>query len=104
MSQDPSIHPTAAELRALSLGQLGETELARVPAHLADCPECCRPIDDLAPADPLLGRLQQSAARPEEALVSPARRRSAVRALRRAHATRTAERSGDATTEPVILP
>jgi WD40 repeat protein/tRNA A-37 threonylcarbamoyl transferase component Bud32 len=104
MSQAPLTHPTADELRALSLGQLGEAELARVSAHLGDCPECCRRIDELAAADLLLARLQQSAARREEALVSPDRRRSAVRALRRAHAARDAERSGDAAAEPVILP
>jgi eukaryotic-like serine/threonine-protein kinase len=104
MSEALSTHPTADELRALSLGQLGEAELARVSAHLGDCPACCRRIDELAAADPLLARLQQTAGRRDEALVSPARRRSAVRALRRAHAARAAKRSDDAATEPVILP
>ena len=104
MSEAPSTHPTADELRALSLGQLAEAELARVSAHLGDCPECCRRIDQLAAADPLLARLQQSAARREEALVSPAQRRSAVRALRRGQAARAAAQSGDPGTEPVILP
>ena len=82
MSEAPLNHPTDEELRALSLGQLAEAELARVSAHLGDCPECCRRIDQLAADDPLLARLQQSAARREEVLVSPAQRRSAVRALR----------------------
>ena len=82
MSEAPLTHPTAEELRALSLGRLGEAELARVSAHLGDCPECCRRIDELAAADPLLARLQQTAARRDEVLVSPAQRRSAVRALR----------------------
>src|SRR5262245_715666 len=103
MSEAPSTHPTADELRALSLGRLGEADLARVSAHLGDCPACCRRIDELAAVDPLLARLQQSATHPDEALVSPARRRSAVRALRRAHAARAAERSGDAAAEPEIL-
>jgi WD40 repeat protein/tetratricopeptide (TPR) repeat protein/tRNA A-37 threonylcarbamoyl transferase component Bud32 len=104
MSQAPLTHPTADELRALSLGQLGGVELARVSAHLGDCPECCRRIDELAAADPLLARLQQSAARGGKALVSRARRRSAVRALRRGQGARAAEGSGEAATEPVILP
>src|SRR5262249_35026823 len=104
MSESPLTHPTDEELRALSLGQLGEAELTRVAAHLGDCPECCCRIDQLAAVDPLLARLQQSAAGREQARVSRARRRSAVRALRRAHAARAAERSGDATIEPVILP
>ena len=86
MSETPSTHPTADELRALSLGRLAEAELGHVSAHLGACPECCRRIDQLAAADPLLARLQQSAARRGEALVSPAQRRSAVRALRRGQA------------------
>jgi hypothetical protein len=36
----------------LSLGQLTEAELVQVCAHLADCPECCRRIDQLATDDP----------------------------------------------------
>ena len=72
-----------------------EAELARVSAHLGDCPECCRRIDQLAADDPLLARLQQSAASREETLVSPAQRRSAVRALRRGQAARAAGRSRD---------
>src|SRR5262249_58387426 len=45
MTEAPLNHPTAEELRALSLGQLTDAELARVSAHLADCPACCRRID-----------------------------------------------------------
>src|SRR5262249_28228674 len=69
-----------------------------------DCLACCRRIDQLAAADPLLARLQQSASGREEPLVTRAQRRSAVRALRRVRAARAADRSGDAGTEPVILP
>ena len=104
MSENAPNHPTADELRALSLGQLEDVGLARVSAHLAECPECCRLIDQLTIADPLLGRLQQSAARPEETLVSPAQRRSAVRALRRGQAALAHERGGDRRAEPVIFP
>jgi anti-sigma factor ChrR (cupin superfamily) len=57
MSETPSTHPTADEPCALSPGQLGEAELVRVSAHLVDCPECCRRIDELAAAAPLLARL-----------------------------------------------
>jgi anti-sigma factor RsiW len=104
MSEDPLTHPTAEELRALSLGRLAEAELARVSAHLGDCPECCRHIDQLTAVDPLLARLQQSAAHQEETLASPAQRRSAVRALRQGQAAPATARDGDAGTEPVILP
>ena len=91
MSDDPPKHPTADELRALSLGRLTEAELARVSTHLGDCAECCRRIDQTAATDPLLARLQQGAAEGEETLVNNAQRRSAVRALRRGHSTRAAE-------------
>jgi eukaryotic-like serine/threonine-protein kinase len=104
MSEERLTHPTAEELRALSLGQLAEAELDRICAHLEACPECCRRIDRLAAADPLLARLQQSAARQGEALVSRAQRRSAVRAVRRGLAARAAAQRGDPVTEPVILP
>jgi WD40 repeat protein/tRNA A-37 threonylcarbamoyl transferase component Bud32 len=104
MSEDPINHPSEEELCALSLGRLGAAQLARVSAHLGDCPECCRRIDRLAATDPLLSRLQQSAAHQEEMLASPTQRRSAVRALRRGHATRSTAQGGDAATERVILP
>ena len=71
MSEDRLNHPTTDELRALSLGQLAEAELASISAHLGECPECCRRIDQMPVADPLLARLQQSAARREEPLVEP---------------------------------
>ena len=104
MPEAPSTHPTTEELRALSLGRLAEADLARVSAHLGDCPECCRRIDQLAAADPLLARLQRSAARREETLVSRAQRRSAVRALRRAQGARADAQKTELGTEPVILP
>ena len=103
MSEDPSKHPTTDELRALSLGRLTEAEFARVSAHLGDCAECCRRIDQTAATDPLLARLQQGAAEGEETLVKNAQRRSAVGALRRGHSARPAEpRTGPA--ESVIRP
>lgn len=97
-------HPGDEALRALSLGQLTEIELAHVSAHLSDCPSCCRRIDQLATDDRLLARLQQRAADQETVLVTPAQRRAAVRALRLAHEARstTQEREPDAV--PVILP
>jgi anti-sigma factor RsiW len=104
MSEALLNHPTDEELRALSLGQLTEAELARVSAHLGDCPACCRHIDQLAAADPLLSRLQQSAASREETLVTPTQRRSAVRALRQGQEASGAARERHPQTEPVILP
>jgi anti-sigma factor RsiW len=85
MSEAQLNHPDDEALRALSLGQLAEAELALVSAHLGDCPACCRRIDQLATDDRLLARLQEGAASREEVLVNRAQRRSAVRALRQAH-------------------
>lgn len=84
MTEAPLNHPDDEALRALSLGQLAEAELAYVSAHLSDCPACCCRIDQLATDDTLIARLQQSAASREKVLVSPDQRRSAVRALERA--------------------
>ena len=58
MTEAPLNHPDDEALGALSLGQLSEAELAHVSAHLGDCPECCRRIDQLATDDRLLKRLQ----------------------------------------------
>jgi anti-sigma factor RsiW len=104
MPEAPLNHPSAEELRALSLGQLPEAELARLSAHLGDCPACCRRIDQLAAADTLLTRLQQTAARQEKELVTPAQRRPAVRALRQGSPARAAARGPDPETAPAIRP
>jgi WD40 repeat protein/tRNA A-37 threonylcarbamoyl transferase component Bud32 len=104
MSEAPVAHPTAEELRALSLGQLSEADLTRVSTHLGDCPECCRRIDQLTVVDPLLARLQKSTTGPDETLVGPAQRGSAVRALRRCQAAREAAGTGDAAAKRVVLP
>jgi eukaryotic-like serine/threonine-protein kinase len=104
MSEDPSKHLTTDELRALSLGRLTDAELAHLSAHLGDCAECCRRIDQLAATDPLVARLQQGAAEGEVTLVSSAQRRSAVGALSRGHSTRaTGPRTGPEA-ESVIRP
>jgi formylglycine-generating enzyme required for sulfatase activity len=92
MTEAPRNHPSAKELQALSLGQLTEAELTPVLAHLGDCRGCCQHLDQLASDDRLLARLQQRAARREEALVSPVQRRAAVRALRQSHEARSATR------------
>ncbi len=94
-------HPGDDILRALSLGQLSEADLALSSAHLADCPACCRRIDELATEDRLLARLQQGAATRDNALVPTAQRRSAVRALDQAHA---ATRKREEESVSVILP
>src|SRR5271167_4552184 len=102
MSESLPAHPTDEELRALSLGRLEESELARVCSHLVDCPDCCHRIDLLAAADPLLERLQYSEAHPDETLVSPAHRRSAVRALRRGQTAPNTRQSDNRVTESAM--
>jgi WD40 repeat protein len=104
MSETPLNHPTDQELRALSLGQLTPADLARLSVHLGDCPACCRRIEQVTDADPLLSRLQQSAARTGKELVSPAQRRSAVRALRHGSEARAAASEHDARTLAGPLP
>jgi serine/threonine protein kinase len=104
MSEAPLNHPTDEELRSLSLGQLTEAELASLSAHLGACPTCCRRIDALGSADPLLARLQRSVARRDEELVPPARRRSAVRALRQGQASPATQRLPDPDAAPLVLP
>jgi WD40 repeat protein/tRNA A-37 threonylcarbamoyl transferase component Bud32 len=104
MCEAPLNHPGDETLRALSLGQLAEEELARVSAHLADCPACCRRIDQLAADDRLLAQLQKGAASREKALVNRAQRRSAVRALDQSIEARAAARTQGPETEPVVLP
>jgi hypothetical protein len=37
-------HPSAEELHAFSQGQVGEDDLARIAAHLDDCPTCRRGV------------------------------------------------------------
>src|SRR5262249_21726927 len=112
MNEAPLTHPGDEALRALSLGQLTEAELAHVYAHLSECPACCRRIDQLATDDGLLARLQQIAASREEALVTPAQRRPAVGALRQLPDVRLATRirrpvlfrEGKGEREPVVRP
>src|SRR5262249_31346367 len=104
MTETPLNHPSDEALRALSLGQLTEAELAHVSAHLGDCPACCRRIDQLATEDRLVARLQHGAASREKVLVSPAQRRAAVRALRQAHDDRSATRTPDPEAVPAMLP
>lgn len=95
MLEDPGNHPGDEVLRALSLGELADTELVRVAAHLSDCPDCCRRIDQLDVDDWLVDRLRQFAGRKHETLVSPAQLRAAARALRHWNDVRTAARNDD---------
>jgi WD40 repeat protein/tetratricopeptide (TPR) repeat protein len=104
MTEAPLDHPHDDALRALSLGQLVEAEVARVSAHLAVCPACCLRIDQLATDDRLLTRLQQSATSTEIPLVTPAQFRTAARALSRSHEARLATQQRDPEAAPVILP
>jgi serine/threonine protein kinase len=61
-------------------------------------------MDQLATDDPLLARLRQSAAWREEMLVTPAQRRSAVRALRQGQQDQASARKRDRQLAPAILP
>lgn len=97
-------HPGDEALRALSLGQLTETELARVGDHLGECPACCLRIDQLASDDRLLAQLQQRAASTEAELVAAAQRRPAVRALCHPHDARSNPREPDRDAARAILP
>src|SRR4051794_38687546 len=99
MADTPPNHPDDNALRALSLGMLAEGDLTRVSVHLSDCPACCRRIDDLVIDDRLAARLRNRAGSTDKVLVSPAQRRSAVRALRRSHES---VRSPDPVAAPAI--
>src|SRR6516225_5319530 len=81
MSEDALSHPTAEELRALSLGQLADAEMGRLSDHLRQCAECCQRLDQLATDDPFLSRLQ-AAASEDESLITLPQLLSAVCALR----------------------
>jgi serine/threonine protein kinase/tetratricopeptide (TPR) repeat protein len=104
MTEVPLHHPDDEALRALSLGQLTEVELADVSAHLGNCPECCRRIDQLTTDDRLLARLQETTVSWAEVLATPAHLRSAVRALRRSGESTSAARTSDPEAAAVILP
>jgi WD40 repeat protein/serine/threonine protein kinase len=104
MTEAPIDHPGDEALRALSVGQLTEAELALLSAHLGNCPACCQRIDQLATDDRLLTRLQQSVSSRHEVLVGPAQRRSAVRALRQSHQSRSGTPIRDHEAMPVIVP
>src|SRR5262245_33399487 len=106
MSEGPSNHPGDEALRAMSLGQLSEAELAHVSANLSNCPTCCGRIDQLGSDDLLLARLQLCAARPEEELVNPAQRRPAFVAWRQKQEVRstTQIRDREASSDADIAP
>jgi WD40 repeat protein len=77
---DPA-HPSVEELQAFSLGRVGDDDLARIAAHLDDCPTCRTQVDGLCAQDPLLSRLQ-AAERPGGRIHEDAeQRRQAARAL-----------------------
>ena len=102
MTEAPLNHPSDEELRALSLGQLAEAELARVSAHLGDCPGVLPPHRSAGHRRSPAGAAPASAASRDEGLVGPAQRRSAVRALRQSHEARSATREPN--TVSAILP
>ena len=104
MTEGPLNHPSDEALRALSLGQLTEVQVAEVTGHLGDCSACCLRIDQLATDDRLVTRLQQTVGSAETLPVSPAQLRAAARVLTRTHEARSAARSRDPGGAPVILP
>jgi WD40 repeat protein/serine/threonine protein kinase len=74
-------HPSADQLQAFSLGRVGDDDLARIAAHLDDCPTCRQRVDGLCAQDPLLWRLQ-AAERPGGRIQEDAdQRRQAARAF-----------------------
>jgi WD40 repeat protein/serine/threonine protein kinase len=97
-------HPDDDSLRAFSLGQITEAELAGVSAHLGECPACCRRIDQLATGDWLLARLQETEASGADERVTRAQRRLAVRALRQSRNSTSAAPANDADTQPLSRP
>ena len=103
MTEAPPNHPGDLELRALSLGQLNEADLVELTAHLGDCLECCRRIDQLASDDRLVSRLRQSAAGVQKVVITAAGQRSAVRALRQSREPTSATRSRDPEAVPAVL-
>ncbi len=101
----PLNHPGDDALRALSSGQLTETEVAQVSGHLGECPACCGRIDQLATDDRLLARLQQIAASTGQRCLSarPSAARRFAPCASRTNAT-SAARTRDPEAAPVILP
>ena len=57
-------HPTGSVLVAYGLGQLDETELADIDAHLAECDLCRQVVEGVAP-DTLLTLLRSAATDPD---------------------------------------
>jgi WD40 repeat protein/serine/threonine protein kinase len=93
MSEDALSHPSAEELRALSLGRLADAEMARLSDHLRQCTGCCQRLDRVATDDLFLSRLQ-AAASEDGSLIGLPQVHSAVRALRRLRNDQTWDREG----------
>jgi serine/threonine protein kinase len=77
---DPT-HPSAEELQAFSVGRVREDHLARIAAHLDDCPTCRGQVDRLCAQDPLLTRLQAADRAAGGFREDAEQRREAVRAV-----------------------
>src|SRR5262245_11049400 len=94
-------HPSAEQLRAFSLGQVSDAELASLSAHLAACRACCALLDHLAAQDALLARLQDAAMRTEVIPADVVQRRAAARVLRQGLLRAPPPPSGSAAPEPI---
>lgn len=54
-----AVHPSEIELKAYGHGRLTGEPADRLEAHLAECEECCRALEE-APADSFVGRLREA--------------------------------------------
>ena len=83
MPESMPSHLSAEQLRAFSLGQVDDAELAAIAAHLSGCPACCALLDDLTAEDALLSGLREVAKGNDDSPEDVAARGPAVRVLRK---------------------
>jgi WD40 repeat protein/serine/threonine protein kinase len=83
MPESNPSHLSAEQLRAFSLGQVDDAELAAIAAHLSGCPACCAQLEDLTAEDALLSGLREAASRKDTGPEDAAARGPAVRVLRK---------------------
>src|SRR6516162_602725 len=83
MAESMPSHPSAEQLRAFSLGQVDDAELAVIAAHLSGCPACCALLEDRAAEDALLSGLREAAKGKDSGPEDAAARGPAVRVLRK---------------------
>ncbi len=104
MTDVESTHPSDDALRALSLGELDEADMAHISGHLDECATCCERIDGMADDDDLMVRLKEGAASQEAELVNRTQRRAAVRVMNRRSEPSSAARKEDSDTPRGLVP